>query len=85
MTQKSARYYVYYKGVIQYEKDRKNADGSLMKQSTTQRSYCFDYQEIVKAFDINLEKARLDAVNDTLDDLEDKVPQPKQSELDFGE
>lgn len=83
--EKSARYYVYYKGVIQYEKDRKNADGSLMKQSTTQRSYCFDYQEIVKAFDINLEKARLDAVNDTLDDLEDKVPQPKQSELDFGE
>lgn len=78
--EKSARYYVYYKGVIQFEKEKKNSDGSLMKQSTTQRSYCFDYQELVKAFDINLEKVHSEE-NDTLEDLEDKPIPPKQTNL----
>lgn len=55
--EKNVRYDVYFKGVLQYDKDAKNKDGSMVKKSTTQRSFCFDYLELVRAFDINLERS----------------------------
>lgn len=55
--EKNARYDMYFKGVLQYDKDVKNKDGSMVKKSTTQRSFCFDYLELVRAFDINLERS----------------------------
>lgn len=79
--EKTARYFVYYKGIIQYDKERKNSDGSFMKQSKAQRSYCFDYQELVRSFDINLECVVSDGKSDALDDLEDKPDPLTQTEL----
>lgn len=83
--EKVTRYHVYFKGVVQFVKNRKNSDGSLMKQTTTQRSYCFDYQELVKAYNINLEKSSSDVVNDSLDDLEGKPKKAVQEKLKFEE
>lgn len=88
--EKLMRYDVYYKGIVQYEQTYKNKDGSLVKQSTSQRSYCFDYSEIVKAYDINLEKSSPYS-NESMDEEEDEhssdeedEPPSLQQEFDFG-
>lgn len=88
--EKLMRYDVYYKGIVQCEQTYKNKDGSLVKQSTSQRSYCFDYCEIVKAYDINLEKSSPYS-NESMDEEEDEhssdeedEPPSLQQEFDFG-
>ena len=58
--EKTARYDVYHKGILQYVKNEKKVGGSLIKQTTTHRSYCFDYSKIVESFDVNFEKTRLE-------------------------
>ena len=79
--EKTARYDVYHKGILQYAKNEKKVGGSLIKQTTTHRSYCFDYSKIAESFDVNFEKTKIEAnclVND--DEIsEDK----KQAEFDF--
>ena len=58
--EKTARYDVYHKGILQYVKNEKKVGGSLIKQTTTHRSYCFDYSKIVESFDVNFEKTKLE-------------------------
>ena len=35
--------------------EHRDGNGQPKKMSVQQRSYCFDYQKLVEAFDINLE------------------------------
>ena len=48
------------RNILQYVKNEKKVGGSLIKQTTTHRSYCFDYSKIVESFDVNFEKTKLE-------------------------
>ena len=63
----SVRYTVYHKGIVQFQKE-----GNTTKEAkTVQRSYCFDYRELVKSFNINLEQENMMG-KDTSDEEEAK-------------
>ena len=51
-------YHVVKKGNQVLDFDHRDAKGQPTKMSVQQRSYCFDYEKLVEAFDINLEMAR---------------------------
>ena len=51
-------YHVVKKGNQVLDFDHRDAKGQPAKMSVQQRSYCFDYEELVEAFDINLEMTR---------------------------
>lgn len=51
-------YHVVKKGNQVLDFDHRDAKGQPAKMSVQQRSYCFDYEKLVEAFDINLEMAR---------------------------
>ena len=70
--EKTARYDVYHKGILQYVKNEKKVGGSLIKQTTTHRSYCFDYSKIVESFDVNFEKTKLENNDVSYDGDEDE-------------
>ena len=70
--EKTARYDVYHKGILQYVKNEKKVGGSLIKQTTTHRSYCFDYSKIVESFDVNFEKTKLENNDVSFDGDEDE-------------
>ncbi len=72
------RYKVYHKGVMQYVRD-----GTTNKeQSQVQRSYCFQYQMLVDAFNINLEQAS-DNAGDTAHQEDYDAEHPKQTDIPF--
>ena len=77
----SVRYTVYHKGVVQFQKE-----GNTTKEAkTVQRSYCFDYRELVKNFNINLEQENVNN-KDTADEeeAEQNVPTPpRQGVMNF--
>lgn len=52
--QKVARFYVYKKGIIQYDTAKMPVNGSAPKTTTTQRAFCFDYGSLVESFGISL-------------------------------
>lgn len=70
--EKTARYDVYHKGILQYVKNEKKVGGSLIKQTTTHRSYCFDYSKIEESFDVNFEKTKLENNDVSYDGDEDE-------------
>jgi hypothetical protein len=70
--EKTARYDVYHKGILQYVKNEKKVGGSLIKQTTTHRSYCFDYSKIVESFDVNFEKTKFENSDLTIADIENE-------------
>ena len=51
-------YHVVKKGNQILDFDHRDAKGQPAKMSVQQRSYCFDYEKLVEAFDINLEMTR---------------------------
>ena len=51
-------YHVVKKGNQVLDFDHRDAKGQPTKMSVQQRSYCFDYEKLVEAFDINLEMTR---------------------------
>ena len=51
-------YHVVKKGNQVLDFDHRDAKGQPAKMSVQQRSYCFDYEKLVEAFDINLEMTR---------------------------
>ena len=51
-------YHVVKKGNQILDFDHRDAKGQSAKMSVQQRSYCFDYEKLVEAFDINLEMTR---------------------------
>ena len=79
--EKTFRFDIYYKGILQYDRDKKNSDGSLVRQTKVQRCYCFDYQELVKAFGINLEKNKID--DDIIEDSKDISKEDLQGRFDL--
>lgn len=79
--EKTFRFDIYYKGILQYDRDKKNSDGSLVRQTKVQRCYCFDYQELVKAFGINLEKNRID--DDIIEESIDVSKEDLQGRFDL--
>lgn len=80
--EKTARYDVYHKGILQYVKNEKKVGGSLIKQTTTHRSYCFDYSKIVESFDVNFEKTRLEN-NDVGSDGNEDDDRDSENEFKF--
>ena len=48
-------YHVMKKGTPVLDFDHRDGNGQPRKMSVQQRSYCFDYQQLVETFDINLE------------------------------
>lgn len=77
--EKLVRYRIFNKGVIVYDKDKPNGKNGYMEAETVQRSYCFDYQKLVETFDINLERAN----GDTLDDDEKEEMKKAEQDLPF--
>lgn len=55
--EKPCRFNVYHKGVIQLEPSKLSQNGVPCKLSTTQRSYCFDYDSLKSYFNICLERS----------------------------
>lgn len=51
-------YHVIKKGNQVLDFEHRDAKGQPTKMSVQQRSYCFDYEKLVEAFDINLEMSR---------------------------
>ena len=51
-------YHVIKKGNQVLDFEHRDAKGQPSKMSVQQRSYCFDYEKLVEAFDINLEMSR---------------------------
>lgn len=51
-------YHVVKKGNQVLDFEHRDAKGQPTKMSVQQRSYCFDYEKLVEAFDINLEMSR---------------------------
>ena len=51
-------YHVIKKGNQVLDFEHRDANGQPSKMSVQQRSYCFDYEKLVEAFDINLEMSR---------------------------
>ena len=51
-------YHVINKGNQVLDFEHRDAKGQPSKMSVQQRSYCFDYEKLVEAFDINLEMSR---------------------------
>ena len=77
----SVRYTVYHKGVVQFQKE-----GNTTKEAkTVQRSYCFDYRELVKNFNINLEQENVNNKEaDDDEEAEQNVPTPpRQGVMNF--
>ena len=76
----SVRYTVYHKGVVQFQKE-----GNTTKEAkTVQRSYCFDYRELVKDFNINLEQENVNNKEAADDEAEQNVPTPpRQGVMNF--
>lgn len=63
--EKVIKYKVYHRGIVVMKK----VDGMQMEAATTQRSYCFNYDQLSETFKINLTKAAYDDMN--LEDIDD--------------
>ena len=77
--EKLVHYRLFNKGIVVYDKDKPNGKNGYMEAETVQRSYCFDYQKLVETFDINLERAN----SDTLDDDEKEKMKKAEQVLPF--
>jgi len=73
--EKVIKYKVYHRGIVVMKK----VDGMQMEAATTQRSYCFNYDQLSETFKINLTKAAYDDMN--LEDIDDD--NDIQRKLDF--
>ena len=81
----SVKYTVYHKGYVKFQKE-----GDTTKEAkTVQRSYCFDYKELVKMFNINLEQENPNNKNENEDEDDEEQEQekpatPKQGVMNFN-
>lgn len=76
--EKTARYDIFHKGIKQFDHSAKDGNGMSMAKTTTQRSYCFDYLELVKTYDINLERSQVDEPEEP-----EEKPDPRPSADDL--